>query len=453
MSTVIFMPFHWASDINSTFALARKLRNRGHRVIYLCIPDVEQRIRAQGLDFIPIFDRVFPQGSIAEYDARQARGEDTGTRTFEARFEGMCEDLRKGEIEKSMKGIQADLFLTSSGMPWVGIAATRMGVPVISFSSTLISVFDSRVPPFRSDSMPPESLYSRIRVFVTWQALFLRRWLFPRVSISPGLKALARSCNYPVDRIDFKVETWPRLLMPELVFCPEDFDFPRTKNPDGAYFVEASIDTERSDTQFPVERLIEGRPLIYCTLGTVVTVSHPQRAGAFFQMFMDMMNQMPECQAIVVLGNHLKIDDFNPPENVLVVNEAPQIGILARASLMVSHGGIGGVKEATFMGVPMILIPLFYDQPGNAARVVYHGLGERLPLKRLNAPELSKLIHKVIEDPSYGANVKAMSKKFRAVEEQTPSIEIIEKALNHQLPDPPEKQEPQAFSDRAGQSR
>src|SRR5437868_1501109 len=29
MATIVFMPFHWASDLNPTFALARKLRNRG----------------------------------------------------------------------------------------------------------------------------------------------------------------------------------------------------------------------------------------------------------------------------------------------------------------------------------------------------------------------------------------------------------------------------------------
>src|ERR1041385_7724355 len=55
MATIVFMPFHWASDLNPTFALARKLRDRGHRVHFLCIPDTEARVRAQGFEFTPVF--------------------------------------------------------------------------------------------------------------------------------------------------------------------------------------------------------------------------------------------------------------------------------------------------------------------------------------------------------------------------------------------------------------
>ena len=54
MATIVFMPFHWASDLNPTFALARKLRDHGHRVHFLCIPDTEARIRAQGFEFTPV---------------------------------------------------------------------------------------------------------------------------------------------------------------------------------------------------------------------------------------------------------------------------------------------------------------------------------------------------------------------------------------------------------------
>jgi hypothetical protein len=61
MATIVFMPFYWASDLNPTFALAGKLRNRGHSVHYLCIPDTAERIRSQGFDFTPVFSRAFPK--------------------------------------------------------------------------------------------------------------------------------------------------------------------------------------------------------------------------------------------------------------------------------------------------------------------------------------------------------------------------------------------------------
>jgi hypothetical protein len=37
MAFFLFMMFHWASDLNPTFVLARKLRNRGHNIHYFGI--------------------------------------------------------------------------------------------------------------------------------------------------------------------------------------------------------------------------------------------------------------------------------------------------------------------------------------------------------------------------------------------------------------------------------
>ena len=221
MANIVLMPFHWASDMNATFALARKLQNRGHHVHYLCIPDTEERIRAQGFDFIPIFSRVFPSGALAEQHSSEAKGKSYGPVEFRARLREMCELLCDSEISNSTRGLHPDLFLTSSGMPWVGIAARKTGVPVVAFSSTLISVSDPEVPPFGTGLIPAHTSLSRLKTRFAWKKLFLRRRLGRRAwDISGELKELARRCDYPLNQIDFKVETWPRLLLPELVFCP-----------------------------------------------------------------------------------------------------------------------------------------------------------------------------------------------------------------------------------------
>jgi UDP:flavonoid glycosyltransferase YjiC (YdhE family) len=136
-------------------------------------------------------------------------------------------------------------------------------------------------------------------------------------------------------------------------------------------------------------------------------------------------------QGIVTVGNHLKPDEFNCPENVFIASVAPQVEVLKRASLMVSHGGVTGVKESAFMGVPMLLIPLSYDEFGNAARVVYHGLGARLRLKDVSALELGRLIDRVLEDSSYSARAKIMAEKLSNLEQQSPAVAIIEDMLRH----------------------
>lgn len=430
MATIVFLPFHWASDLNATFALARKLHHRGHRVHYLCIPDTEQRIRSQGFEFTPIFSRVFPEGALRQQFESETQGRRYGIAEFRERFRGTCELLREGEIERAIGGLSPDLLLTSSGTPWVGIAAHRTGLPVISFSSILISVEDSMVPPFGTGLIPGRTQFWRLRTWLAWRKLFLYRRIYNKDwNISGDLKQLARDCGFPLSKIDFRVETWPRLLLPELVFFPEELDFPRARRPVGAFFIEASVDTQRRDSDFPWERLDDAKPLVYCTLGSLLPAKFPARASSFFQMFMDALAQRPTLQGVVTIGNYLRADEFNCPSNVFIVPEAPQVEVLKRAALMVSHGGVTGVKESVFMGVPMLLIPVSYDEYGNAARVVYHGLGERLKLKEVSAPELGRLVDKVLKDSSYSVRAKLMSEKFVELENRSPGTEIIERVL------------------------
>src|SRR3982751_5118375 len=109
MATVVFMPFHWASDLNPTFALARKLRNRGHRVHYLCIPDTEERIRSQGFDFTPVFSSAFPIGTLTKQYESEAEGKRYGIAEFRDRFRGTCDLLREGEIERATRGLGPDV--------------------------------------------------------------------------------------------------------------------------------------------------------------------------------------------------------------------------------------------------------------------------------------------------------------------------------------------------------
>lgn len=430
MATIVFMPFHWAADMNASFALARKLQNRGHRIVYLTIPDTEERIRSQGFDWLPAFTQIFPKGELAKQTASEVTGKAYGAAEFKARLRGMCDLLRNNEIGRATSGIHPDLFLVSNGMPWVGIAAGKMNIPVVQFSSTLISVEDWSVPPFRTNLVPDGSLLSSMRIALAWKKVFLRRRFVKREwDISSELKSLARDCGFPRDKINFAVETWPRLSLPELIFCPKEFDFPRRKTSEGAFFVEASIDLQRKDDSFPWSRLEEHRPVVLCALGSLIATKAAPQALRFFQMFLDAVKERPALQAVVAIGGYLKPEEFNCPANALLVSHVPQVELLKRCAVMVGHGGLSSVKECIYMGVPMLLVPFYYDEPGNAARVVYHKIGLRLQLEEVSAGTLGSCIDTLLGDTVYRDNVRKMSQKFVEVEENSPACRIIEKAL------------------------
>lgn len=437
MANIVFMPFHWAANMNVTFALARKLQQRGHRVYYLTIPDTRDRIVAQGFDWIPIFTPVFPEGELAKQSVAEAEGKIYGATEFKARLRGMCELLRKDEIGRAIRKISPDLLVISSGMPWVGIAATATGIPVLQFSSSLISVEDWSVPPFRTNLIPRDSLVSKISIMAAWKRLFWRRRFRNKAwSITAELKELALYCNFPVSKINFRVETWPRILLPELLFYPKEFDFPRSRIPERAFFVEPSIDLQRKDCDFQWSRLESDKPLVLCVLGSLLTTKAAPQAAKFFQNFLDAIRERPFLQAVVVIGHYLKAEDFNCPPNALLATHVPQLELLKRCVLMVGHAGFSSIKECILMGVPMLLVPMAHDGPGSAARVVYHGLGLQLDPDKVSPLTLGSHIDTLLTRECFRANVRQMSRIFAELEERSPACEIIEHTLASKGMDP-----------------
>ena len=72
----------------------------------------------------------------------------------------------------------------------------------------------------------------------------------------------------------------------------------------------------------------------------------------------------PEPLRLVAPGPHVHIADW-----------VPQAAVLRHASVVVCHGGSGTTLGALAAGVPLVVTPLFADQPYNAARVAALGAG------------------------------------------------------------------------------
>nr|XP_044251378.1 UDP-glycosyltransferase UGT4-like [Drosophila takahashii]XP_044251379.1 UDP-glycosyltransferase UGT4-like [Drosophila takahashii] len=105
----------------------------------------------------------------------------------------------------------------------------------------------------------------------------------------------------------------------------------------------------------------------------------------------------------------------NKSRNIYVIERAPQRQVLAHPNvrLFISHGGMQSVIEAIDSGVPMLGLPLFFDQFNNLHRVQLAGMAEVLDTNALDADTLTETIKKLIENPSYAKRAKEMSRSFR----------------------------------------
>ena len=106
---------------------------------------------------------------------------------------------------------------------------------------------------------------------------------------------------------------------------------------------------------------------------------------------------------------------------------APQLEVLQLADCAINHAGINTVNECIHSGVPMLLYPFdFLDQPGTAARVIYHGL-EVLGDRRADSPRtIERRIDQVLSDDAMRNRVARMQNKFRAYDLEDSAISAVE---------------------------
>jgi zeaxanthin glucosyltransferase len=168
---------------------------------------------------------------------------------------------------------------------------------------------------------------------------------------------------------------------------PKEFDFPITTWPPQFHYAGPFHDDERQEqVAFPWEKLT-GAPVIYVSMGTLLNgMEHVYRA------ILEAVGRFPETQVVLSVGKNIKPDDLRPiPSNTIIVSTAPQIELLKRAALCITHAGLNTALEALAHGVPMVAIPIGFDQPGVAARVAYHGVGEFVEIGDLTAERLSEV--------------------------------------------------------------
>jgi len=117
------------------------------------------------------------------------------------------------------------------------------------------------------------------------------------------------------------------------------------------------------------------------------------------------------------------------PGDPLVVSYAPQLEILKRAALVITHAGINTVLESLREGVPLVAVPLAHDQPGVAARARARGACVVVPLRRLNAVRLRKAVLQVLQDARYREAAQALQKTIQQIDGPGCAADLIDNTL------------------------
>src|SRR5678809_279263 len=113
----------------------------------------------------------------------------------------------------------------------------------------------------------------------------------------------------------------------------------------------------------------------------------------------------------------------------IVVEFAPQLELLKRAALCITHAGLHTALECLSSGLPMVAIPITNDQPGVAARIEWTGTGEMVSLSKLSTARLRTEVQRVLGDQRYRDNAKKLQQAIRSRDAISMAAELIEAAL------------------------
>lgn len=99
----------------------------------------------------------------------------------------------------------------------------------------------------------------------------------------------------------------------------------------------------------------------------------------------------------------------------MVVDWMPQKDLLGhpQTKVFIAHGGTNGMQEAIYHGVPVLGIPLFFDQYDNLLRLEVRGAGKILPLAEVNSENFEKSLVEVLNVGSYRENMQRLSRLHR----------------------------------------
>lgn len=407
--------FPGTGHLNPMTALARSLQLRGHEVVFFGIADTEERVRAAGIEFHLIGVEDYPPGTLQKLDEHMARLKGLAALRFtlERVRNSARMILRDGPNAVQAAGVQA---LLVDEADFAGNVADFLHLPWISIALIPPLVQDDRFPPFWFGWAAGQDWLSRLRNrFGIRLLLRIASPIFRDVNeqrIAWGLKPFTRS---------------EEALSPlaQITQLPEALEFDIVgEKPPGLYYTGPFIHAEQRPTvEFPWESL-DGRPLIYASLGTLQNGSE-----GIFRTIADACAGL-EAQLLISLGGGLDPEKLGKLKgDPLVVSYVPQLEILKRAALVITHAGLNTVLESLSEGVPLVAIPLGNDQPGVAARVKARGACVVVPRHRINPSRLRKAVLRVLNEAKYRSAARVLQEAIRKIDGPGSAAVLIEQVL------------------------
>jgi MGT family glycosyltransferase len=210
---------------------------------------------------------------------------------------------------------------------------------------------------------------------------------------------------------------------------PRELDYTDARPLDDTWHrIDSSV--RETDEQYVVPAQVADRPegsgLIYLSLGSLGSADI-----ALMQRLIDVLGTTRH-RVIVSMGP--RADELRLADNMTGAATLPQTTLMPQVDLVITHGGNNTTTEAMHHGLPMILLPLFWDQYDNAQRVHELGYGVRLATYAFSDDELLGAVDRLLADSALRERMAAVGADIRSRDGLRKGAAIIERVgLRHRL--------------------
>jgi zeaxanthin glucosyltransferase len=416
-----FLSLPVPGHLNPMTALARKLQSRGHDVVFISLADVAPFVEAAGLPFVPCSETEYPIGSIGKLVSRlsELSGEEALHFTVNAMMKGYTASLF-GSLPDTLSKAGVDGIVLDQYQPYVELIPMHFRMPFVHVSNALHVDYTGRTPICFVDWRYETGADALARNMEA-----IRRTRILLEPVTAVAQAYANQVGLSVDWNNPHSTLSPFAWITQ---CPKEFDFGRAPDfPQFHYAGPFHDGRGRMDFDFPWQELT-GKPIVYASMGTL-----QNGLTDIFRSITQAAVGLKELQFVLAVGGQLDPKQLGDvPANVVMVSHAPQIEILKRSSLCITHAGLNTVLESLSSGVPMLALPITNDQPGVAARIANKKVGIVISPDQATPENFVTAIKRVLGDSTFWDNARRVQKAIRSADGLSIASGILETAFGLQ---------------------
>nr|AKA59102.1 glycosyltransferase [Streptomyces sp. WAC2288] len=380
-----FLPLPAFGHITTNLPIAEELIRRGHRVTFATTDRyaaLAERTGARVLRYDSwLASRTIPDRVDAEYLAHEpVRSIDEALATVPLYEAGFGDDLPDVLLYDVSTFAAGRVLSRKWGRPAIQMYGTFASNEHYSLTQRIGALYEGQIPPDHP---------ALIDFFVKQGRLLEEN----------GLTGMTlEEFNAPSE--ESNLVFLPKRLQP----AHETFDDDRFA------FVGACLDTGRAGEP-PWDPPADGEPLVLVTKGSFSY----DRQEDFVRLCADAFADTG-WQVVMSVGEKADLGALGPlPKNLRAMSWVPQLSVLDRADVLVSHAGTNSVVESLAFGTPLVTLPQMPEQRLIAERLTELGLGVELPTHAVTADSLRSAVLGIAADEGTRARVGEVRAEIRAV--------------------------------------